>query len=193
MLFVCCLPTQRLLEQLKKDHSEVASRVEVMTEHLRNVKQELRYTESLVESRKKSITTEGHLKQISEREIGRCQQGINSQKEMREEAQDRLNIIQNSIFKSNEALDRFKLQMDFNQGELEQWAMAAKQKEEDNLAMQKYTRADDAKIKEMTLVLEKLNQQVNLCKTELNSEVTETQASQKYLKNTSKTRQKPTI
>jgi len=168
----------RLVDQLQKDHIEVKSRVQIMTEHLRNVKQELRHTEALVDTRQKAIQTEKHIAQISEREIGRCQQQTISQREMHEEVQDRLNIVQNATFKSNEALDRFKLQMQWNQGTLESWALAAKQKEEDNMAMQKYTRADDAKIKEMTLVLEKLNQEVNECKQALNHEVTETQAKQ---------------
>lgn len=66
-----------------------------------------------------------------------------------EEAQDKLNAVQNSIFSGNEEMDRFKLQMNWNQEELEQWALAAKQKEEDNLALQKYARADDVKIKEL--------------------------------------------
>lgn len=66
-----------------------------------------------------------------------------------EEAQDKLNTVQNAMFSANEGMDRFKLQMNWNQEELEQWALAAKQKEEDNLALQKYTRADDVKIKEL--------------------------------------------
>ena len=66
-----------------------------------------------------------------------------------EEAQDKLNVVQNAIFSANEGMDRFKLQMNWNQEELEQWALAAKQKEDDNLALQKYTRTDDVKIKEL--------------------------------------------
>lgn len=50
-------------------------------------------------------------------------------------------------------MDRFKLQMNWNQEELEQWALAAKQKEEDNLALQKYARADEVKIKELRHVV----------------------------------------
>ena len=46
-----------------------------------------------------------------------------------------------------------------NQEELERWAVAAKQKEEDSLALQKYTRADDAKIKEVNLLFELLTRQ----------------------------------
>lgn len=53
-------------------------------------------------------------------------------------------------------MDQFKLKMNFNQEELEQWALAARQKEDDNITLEKYKRADDAKIKELNLVTERL-------------------------------------
>lgn len=75
-------------------------------------------------------------------------------------------------------MDQFKLEMNWNQEELEQWALAARQKEEDNLTLEKYRRSDEAKIKELTLQIEKLTIEVaRKCK-ELENEVTETQAAQ---------------
>lgn len=61
---------------------------------------------------------------------------------------------------------------------MEQWALAAKQKEEDNLTLEKYKRADDMKIKELSLQLEKLTIEKNKRETELEKEVTQTQAFQ---------------
>jgi hypothetical protein len=58
-----------------------------------------------------------------------------------------------------------------SQEELEQWALAAKQKEEDNLVLQKYSRADELRIKELTLHLEKLTQGMVDRKTEVDIEV----------------------
>ena len=68
--------------------------------------------------------------------------------------------------------------MNWNQEELEQWALAARQKEEDNLTLEKYRRADEAKIKELTLQIEKLTIEVARKAAELEQEVTETQAAQ---------------
>ena len=82
------------------------------------------------------------------------------------------------IFKANERMDQFKLEMNWNQEELEQWALAARQKEEDNLTLEKYRRADEAKIKELTLQIEKLTIEVAKKANELEQEVTETQAAQ---------------
>jgi hypothetical protein len=50
------------------------------------------------------------------------------------------------IYKANEKLDGFKLLMNWNQEELEQWALAQRQKEEDNAALEKYRHQDAAKV-----------------------------------------------
>jgi hypothetical protein len=72
------------------------------------------------------------------------------------EQQEKLNDVQNQIFRGNEKMDRYKLEMNWNQEELEQWALAVRQKEEDNLTLEKYRRADEVKIKELNLEIEKL-------------------------------------
>ena len=70
------------------------------------------------------------------------------------------------------------LRRNWNQEELEQWALAARQKEEDNLALLKYTKADEAKMKDLSLQLEKMLAAVQKKRAELEDEVTETQAAQ---------------
>ena len=86
--------------------------------------------------------------------------------------------MQGAVFKGNEKMDQFKLQMNWNQEELEQWALAARQKEEDNLALLKYTKADEAKMKDLSLQLEKMLAAVQKKRADLEDEVTETQAAQ---------------
>ena len=49
-------------------------------------------------------------------------------------------------------------------------------KEEDNLIMEKYKRADEAKIKDLNLLIEKLTIEVSEIQDVLNLEITETQA-----------------
>jgi len=51
---------------------------------------------------------------------------------------DQINAMQNAIFKGNEKLDQYNMEMTLNREELEQWALAAKQKEEDNQALMRY-------------------------------------------------------
>ena len=73
-------------------------------------------------------------------------------------------------------MDEFKMQMNWNQEELEQWSVAAQQKDEDFLAIEKYKRADELKIKELTLQLEHLQKNFLIHEAKLHGEATETQA-----------------
>lgn len=150
----------RLVAQLGLEIEEHQERLKILEEHLKSVKMELVHTQSLVDAKNKEIETEEHLKQITERQSGRLRNEIEKLEQRIADQQDRLNNIQNMIFKANERMDQFKLEMNWNQEELEQWALAARQKEEDNLTLEKFRRADEAKIKELTLQIEKLTIEV---------------------------------
>lgn len=168
----------QLIHHLNIEIEEHNERLKILQEHLRSVKQELIHTQALVDGKNAEIETEEHMKQISERQSGRLKNELTKLEQRIADQQDRLNNIQNMIFKANEKMDQFKLEMNWNQEELEQWALATRQKEEDNLTLEKYRRADEAKIKELTLTIEKLTIEVSHKAQELESEVTETQAAQ---------------
>jgi len=163
---------------------ENSDRINIMGDHLKSVQQELVYTQSRVDSKNKEIETEDHMKLIDERELGRLRAEIKELEKEELDLQDKTNAVQNMIYKGNEKMDQFKLLMNWNQEELEQWALASRQKEEDNLAMEKYSRADEARVKELTLHIEKLTKKVNRKRSELETEVTETQAAQIQLDKT---------
>merc|ERR1719313_1486165 len=131
-------------------------RIKVMTEHLTNVQHELVSTQQLVDGKKKEVDTEEHMEALAKRQIGRLVAEMRRLKGLVEDYQDRTNSSQNEIFRGNENLDQFKLQMNWNQEELEQWSLAARQKEEDELTLEKYKRADEAKIRELMLAQEQL-------------------------------------
>lgn len=169
------------LENVQVSINDMRERVKVMQEHFKNVQQEVEHTNALAESKRAETKTEQHLKQLMSRQLGRCKSDSRSLSENIEKAQDQLNQLQNQIYKANEKLDEFKLQMNWNQEELEQWAVAASQKEEDNIVMQKYTRADEIKIKELNLHIEQLTKELLQKKQQLENEVTDTQAKQMEL------------
>jgi len=166
------------VETLTGQVAEIKERLSVMQEHWKNVLQEAGHTQELVNAKRREIETEEHLTQLVVREAGRYQQEFQRLEDLNRTCDDRLSLAQNSIFKGNEQMDQFKVEMNWNQEELEQWALAAKQKEDDNLALQKYTRADEVKIKELSLLIEKLTKQVVDAKAKLENETTETQARQ---------------
>jgi hypothetical protein len=74
---------------------------------------------------------------LTKRQCERTEAQNNKLNKEKIEKQDRLNSIQAEIFYGNEKLDQFKLEMNWNQDELEQWALASRQKEEDNLTLEK--------------------------------------------------------
>lgn len=165
-------------EAAKRELAETSSRVEIMTEHLKNVQQELLHTQALHGAKLKEVSSEEHMRQLAQREIGRVAQEAKVLDAEAAELERKLAGLQSSMFKGNEAMDAFKLQMNWNQDEMEQWAVAARQKEEDAMALEKYRRADETRIKELTLALEKLTQQLVQAKREVDDEATETQAKQ---------------
>ena len=63
---------------------------------------------------------------MAERQIGRLESDLNKLDKKNVDEQERVNDIQNQIFRGKEKLDKFKLKMNWNQEELEQWALAAK-------------------------------------------------------------------
>ena len=89
-----------------------------------------------------------------------------------------LSALQNATYKANERLEAFKVQMNYNQEALEQWALAAKQKDEDSLALAKYMRADEERTKALNLHIERLTKESLAAKQTLENEVTETQTAQ---------------
>eukprot|EP00435_Cladocopium_sp_Y103_P019494 s3290_g4.t1 len=121
-------------EQIERD----GARVKIMTDHLVNVQQELVNTQQLVDAKKNETTTEEHLQALTNRQLGRLSSEIVRLQKVLEDTQDQINAFSNELMRGNEKLDQFKLEMNWNQEELEQWAIAARQKEEDELTLEKY-------------------------------------------------------
>ena len=118
------------------------------------------------------------MRQLAEREAGRVGSDVKKSDKSMVDYQDQLNGIQNAMFAANEKLEQFKLKMNWNQEELLQWSLAAKQKDEDRSALEKYEQLDSIKIKNLTLKMEKAARVVQETKSRLDDEVTESQAVQ---------------
>ncbi|GIL44733.1 hypothetical protein Vafri_2248 [Volvox africanus] len=177
-LYVENAKLERRLERTDRALEQNMDRLHIMDEHLKNVQQELKYTQTRVEAKNKEIESEKHLTSMAEREASRIRKDVTKMTNERAELADKINSLQNQIYKNSEKLDQFKMLMNWNQEELEQWALAERQKAEDNAALEKYRHADDAKVKELTLQLERVSKQVVGRKEDLESEVVETQAAQ---------------
>lgn len=172
---------EKEMEIIVEKIRDMKDRVKVMKEHFKNVEQEVEHTNSLQGAKNAEIMTEKHLQQLSSRSLGRAQLDARKVISEIESIQDLLSISQNDIYRANEKMDEFKMQMNWNQEELEQWALAAKQKEDDKMALDKYTRADELKIKELSMQLEVLTKDDLIKRQALEGEATETQAKQMEL------------
>ena len=144
---------RRETERAVQIHRE---RVQMMEDHLHEVKQEIEDTDGLMAAKKKEVETEQHLLAISEREGSRYNREIKEATEEADADRRRAKAIKAQLVSTNEETEKLKLALNCNQEELEQWAGAAAKKEEDNLALQRYARADEAKIKELSLSIENL-------------------------------------
>ena len=68
-----------------------------------------------VDSKNTEIETEDHLKLLDERELARVRKEIVQYEKVEVEIQERMSVVQQSIYKGNEKMDQFKLLMNWNQ------------------------------------------------------------------------------
>lgn len=82
-----------------------------------------------------------------------------------------MNILQTNIYRGNEKIEAVRAEFKLESDELNEWLRVQQEKEEDNLALVKYTKEDDSKGKELSLAIERLMAQVNKAKASLTAEV----------------------
>jgi UDP-glucose:O-linked fucose beta-1,3-glucosyltransferase len=184
---------KKLNEEIKENASKLSdlnaniedneTRINAMLIHMKNIKQELLHTQSVCEARNRNIETEDHLKQLAERQSGRLKIEIKNIESKISDLSDELNQIQNNIYRGNEKIDSLRTELKLGKEELDVWLNVQVEKEEDNIALLNYTKEDDAKIKEITLQIEKYMRDVQKKKNSLSSEITETKVSQIELEN----------
>ncbi|KAK2573594.1 Coiled-coil domain-containing protein 39 [Acropora cervicornis] len=170
---------QKSIVAHKEQLDEHSDRIYAMSEHLRNVQQELQHTQELLNARKREIDTENHMKQIAEREEGRLNNEIKKINNEIKDLTEKRNIFENNIFRSTQRLEDLKSQMNWDQKALEAWLEESARKDEDALTLQKYTRSDEGKVKELTLRMEKMTDDAAKKKRELEHELTSTMTAQK--------------
>ena len=172
------------IKKTDKDIDDNQGMVKILDEHSKSVETQVKNKQMVLDHTRDQIKLEQHMKQTTERQIGKLNTQIHNLDDQEVELQERLNSIQHNIYKANEKMDKHKIDMKFKQDELEQYAMAARQKEDDNLNIEKYKRQDDLRIKELMLMIEKYTIEVNRKHIELEKEVTETQVNQIQMEKT---------
>ncbi|KAA0152425.1 hypothetical protein FNF29_03991 [Cafeteria roenbergensis] len=170
--------TEAKVERAEEAAAAHRERIRVMEEHLANVKQEVSHTEAVLASRKKELASEDHLKQLAEREIGRIRQELKELETRGEDVADKVAATQADIHKGTARLEAVQEELHVTLEDLKAWTEARRQKDEDNKALERYTKADEGKLKELSMALERLTQQVASKKRALEEATTETAAKQ---------------
>ncbi|XP_029070146.1 coiled-coil domain-containing protein 39 isoform X2 [Monodon monoceros] len=189
-----------LLSKLRDERSsfqdqlrDCEDRINAMTSHFKNVKQEFLFTQSLCKAREHEIESEEHFKMIAERELGRVKDEMqrleNEITSIREKKSDK----ENYIFKTTQKLDSLKCQMNWDQQALEAWLEESAHKDSDALILQKYARQDDNKIRALTLQLERLTVECNQRRKVLDNELAETLSAQALAKIKQEIREKENL
>ena len=175
----------KLLEQRRDEAASTTrsnkERVDIINDHLRSIRQEIDHTNSLVAAKKSEVDTEEHLLSLSKRELGQSLRDTSSIESGNATVQKNIKNAQSQIKVAETEFEKLRTDLNWNQEELEQWATAATKKEEESLALQKYTLSDELKIKELSLTIEDLTKTSVEKKTLLENEVTETKSNQTEL------------
>uniref|UniRef100_A0A8C3X187 Coiled-coil domain-containing protein 39 n=1 Tax=Catagonus wagneri TaxID=51154 RepID=A0A8C3X187_9CETA len=153
-------------------------RINAMTSHFKNVKQEFLFTQSLCKAREHEIESEEHFKMIAERELGRVKDEIQRLENEMASIQEKKSDKENYIFKTIQKLDGLKCQMNWDQQALEAWLEESAHKDSDAFTLQKYAQQDDNKIRALTLQLERLTMECNQRRKVLDNELAETLSAQ---------------
>jgi len=166
------------LQVIKNDCNELKERVGILSDHLKNVQQEVNTTQQLLSAKHTQVDEETHIKQLFQRERGKIKADLSKLESLTTDIQAKWSEVQAKIFKSQQRVEAFKEEAKMNQQELDQWVVIARQKEEDFLVLQRYKREDEGKIRSMLLELEKGTSICDSKRNELNNEITATRALQ---------------
>ncbi|KAM9279337.1 LOW QUALITY PROTEIN: coiled-coil domain-containing protein 39 [Morus bassanus] len=159
---------------LQNELTGFEERIEAMTSHLKNVRQELGFTQSLHKARENEIETEQHFKALAERERGRLKSEIKRLEDEIVSLREKKNCQENTINKTTKKLENLKQQMNCDEEVLESWIKESNRKDNDAITIQKYAQQDEGKLGALTLQIEKLTMQANQKRRALDNELTET-------------------
>ncbi|XP_048720815.2 coiled-coil domain-containing protein 39 isoform X2 [Caretta caretta] len=172
---------QKEKANLKNQLTDFEERIEAMTSHLKNVRQEFNFTQSLYRARENEIETEEHFKALAERELGRLKKEIQRLENQMVSLREKKNSQENNIFKATQKLEALRCQMNWDQQALEAWLEESAHKDNDAVTIQKYAQEDDGKLRVLTQQIEKMTMEANQKHKILDNELTETISAQMEL------------
>ncbi|ORC84802.1 uncharacterized protein TM35_000411720 [Trypanosoma theileri] len=172
---------EQMCEEKMREVDDQRRRLQFVKEHLGNVRGEIVNTQSLVESKRRAVESETHMYRLLDRECGRLRQTQSHMAAQQAELQEQLQAVQNRVFQENLRMAELKNAMQFNQQELEEWDIARKQKEADEEAVARYAKNDEARVRQLTTSVERLEARLRERRGELEEAVMSTRHAQAEL------------
>ncbi|KAI1235969.1 hypothetical protein IHE44_0002062 [Lamprotornis superbus] len=172
---------QKEKENLQNELTNFEERIEAMTSHLKNVRQEINFSQSLYKAKENEIETEHHFKALAEREYGRLKNDIKRLKDEIASLRQKKNTQENTINKTTKKLENLKQQMNWDEELLESWLKEINRTDNDAITIQKYALQDEGKLGTLTLQIEKLTMEASQKRRALDNELTETMTAQMEL------------
>ncbi|PFH37446.1 hypothetical protein BESB_039040 [Besnoitia besnoiti] len=166
--------------------AERADRSKLVAAHLRQLRAEAKTLEHILAARSQSVASERLLADLHQRHHGKI---ASERKQLQGELhalQERLLAVQAEARAGGAEMDAFKLKMNWNEDELQQWVAAERQKERDRLEVERLQREDEREVKQLNLQVEKLSAETSEKKRELHGRATDAQALQVQLQTTAK-------
>ena len=106
------------IKNCQNEINENLGMVKVLEEHSKSVETQVKNKQMILDHTREQIKLEEHMKQTTNRQIGKLNTQIITLEDQETELQERLNSIQHNIYKANEKMDKYKIEMKFKQDEL---------------------------------------------------------------------------
>ncbi|XP_056148597.1 coiled-coil domain-containing protein 39 [Lampris incognitus] len=164
-----------LLEDKLEDRKD---RIQALSQHMRNLTQELSHTQALCKAKARETESERNFKVLAERETGHLRQELGKLQKELDLLRDRRNTQESNIFKATQKLEKLRNQLNWDQQTLDAWLEESAHKDEDTMAIIKYAAQDERRIKSLTVAIEKKTLEANQRRKTLDNELTETLSAQ---------------
>nr|XP_057923681.1 coiled-coil domain-containing protein 39-like [Doryrhamphus excisus] len=173
---ICQIKT--VISQLKNKSDSHKERKQLGNDCLKNVKKELDITQALCRAKDREAESEKNLTAIAERETGRLVQE-NAKMEMDiQHLADRKDYFEKHILKAKQKLEQFRVQMHWDQQALNSFLEESTRKDDDMMALIKYSQQDEMRIKSLTMAIERMTLETKKRRKALDKEMTETLSAQ---------------
>ena len=172
------LEKRKAIKMINVKIDDCQERYKDLNEHLQHISVEVTKDRNSNKLKDSEIESETAYDKVLKRQCTKMKKDLSSKEFSLNELREKVNDAQRKVFDNNQKIEKARIEINWNREEIDQWITGVKQKEEDQMALEKYKRADDLKIKELNLSIEKHTLEKGDIEEAFKKEVTEAQALQ---------------